>query len=175
MDESLHELEAELKALRPRDPSPRLGAQIARELAQDAPAAADQPRYTTATNLGSWKWLGWPTVAAAAAALAVFAAVGFQMLTRHAEAPGTRPAAPAFASNDSATPATSDLYRPVSVASVLYDLQDEGAVTLTDEQPARQARYRYVDTYTWKNPANNASVKWSVPRDEVRVMPARFN
>ncbi len=172
MDEPLHELEAELKALRPRDPSLRLAAHIERELAQEAPLASVRPRYTTATNLGSWQWLGWPAVAAA---LAVLAAVGFEMLTRRAETPAIRPEAPVVATSDPVAPAAAGLYRPVSAASVLYDLKDEGAVTLEDDQPARQARYRFVDTYTWKNPANNASVKWSVPRDEVRVVPVRFN
>ena len=36
-------------------------------------------------------------------------------------------------------------------------------------------RYRYLDTYTWKDPRSNASLKWSVPRDEIRVLPASLN
>jgi hypothetical protein len=32
-----------------------------------------------------------------------------------------------------------------------------------------------VDTYTWKNPRTNASIKWTVPRDEIRVIPATYN
>ncbi|WP_415908306.1 hypothetical protein [Oleiharenicola sp. Vm1] len=71
--------------------------------------------------------------------------------------------------------ASRDTYRPVKAANVLYDLQDEGPVLLEDNTPARRIRARYVDTYTWKNPATNASLKWSVPRDEVRVMPASFH
>jgi hypothetical protein len=63
----------------------------------------------------------------------------------------------------------------VKAANVLYDLQDEGPVLLEDNTPARRIRARYVDTYTWKNPATKASLKWSVPRDEVRVLPASFH
>jgi hypothetical protein len=31
-----------------------------------------------------------------------------------------------------------------------------------------------VDTITWKNPRTNASVRWTVPREEVRVVPVKF-
>jgi hypothetical protein len=44
-----------------------------------------------------------------------------------------------------------------------------------DDTSARQVRARYVDTYTWKNPRSNASLKWSVPRDEVRVIPTSWH
>ena len=43
------------------------------------------------------------------------------------------------------------------------------------ETSARQVRARYVDTYTWKNPRKNASLKWTVPRDEDLVVPASDN
>ena len=68
-----------------------------------------------------------------------------------------------------------DRYQPVGAATVLYDLKEDGVVTLPNRTPARRLRYRYVDTYTWKNPATNASLKWSVPRDEVRVLPASLH
>jgi hypothetical protein len=47
-------------------------------------------------------------------------------------------------------------------------------VTLADGTAARRVRSSYVDTITWKNPKTNASLRWSVPRDEVRVMPVVF-
>ena len=68
-----------------------------------------------------------------------------------------------------------DSYRPVGAASVLYDLKEDAPVTLPNSTPLRRVRYRYVDTYTWKNPATKASLKWSVPRDEVRVIPASLH
>lgn len=70
---------------------------------------------------------------------------------------------------------TPDVYRPVKAANLLYDLKDEGPVFLEDSTPARRVRARYVDTYTWRNPATNASLKWSVPREEVRVMPTNYH
>ena len=66
MDESLQELENELKTLQPRRAPARWLNQINRELAAELPASA-RPRYTTASTLGSWKWLGWRTAALAAA------------------------------------------------------------------------------------------------------------
>ena len=65
-------------------------------------------------------------------------------------------------------------FRPVAAEKVLYAAADEGPVTLADGTEARLVRSSYVDTITWKNPRTNASLKWSVPRDEVRVVPVSF-
>jgi hypothetical protein len=170
MDESLQELENELKTLQPRRAPARWLNQINRELAAELPAAA-RPRYASATNLGSWKWLGWRTVGLAAA-LALAATIGLVQLRRPVPtvAPADLAAAP--------TPVTAvagPAYEPVTASNVLYDLKDEGEVRLEGAATARQVRARYVDTYTWKNPRNNASIKWTVPRDEIRVVPASYN
>jgi hypothetical protein len=169
MDESLQELENELKALKPRRASARWLDQINRELAAELPAAA-RPRYVSATNLGSWKWLNWRT-ASLAAALVLLATVALVNL---------RPAAPAAIAAPDATPIATQspsepAYEPVAAANVLYELKDEGVVKLAGDATARQVRARYVDTYTWKNPRTNASIKWTVPRDEIRVIPATYN
>lgn len=179
MDESLKELEAELKSLRPRRPAPLLLDRIGRDLGApgDGVAGPTRPRYTTATNLGSWKWLGWRTVAIAAT-LGLVATIGWVNLQDR-----TAPAAPAEQTVANNTPApvptgaapSADHYRPVAATNVLYDLKDEGTVYVDGDTPARRLRYRYLDTYTWKNPRNNASLKWSVPRDEIRVLPVSLN
>lgn len=196
-DTSLQDLENELKALRPRRPSVLLRARVEHELSQPAGAArsaaaeskpAASPRYTSATTLRSWKWFSWQMAAAASVALAVSLGV-WRWQVAESTAPdapertlaqnATLPSAPSpIAAEPTAVPralAARDSYRPVKAANVLYDLQDEGPVLLEDNTPARRVRARYVDTYTWKNPATNASLKWSVPRDEVRVMPASFH
>lgn len=171
MDESLQELENELKAMQPRRSPAHWLNQINRELVAELPLPA-RPRYTTATNLGSWKWLGWRT-AALAAALALVAIIGVVRFNRSEPMPGVSvvavdPIAPVpFAGTAS--------YQPVAAANVLYDLKDEGEVKIEGQASARQVRARYVDTYTWKNPRNNASLKWTVPRDEVRVIPTTYN
>ncbi len=197
-DTSLQDLENELKALRPRRPSVLLRARVEHEFSQSAgaarpaaaenkPAIATAPRYTSATTLRSWKWFSWQMAAAASVALAVSLGVWRwqsagspapvapeQVLAKNAITPAEDAAVPAAPPPASRALAARDSYRPVKAANVLYDLQDEGPVLLEDNTPARRVRARYVDTYTWKNPATNASLKWSVPRDEVRVMPARF-
>jgi hypothetical protein len=48
-------------------------------------------------------------------------------------------------------------------------------VSLEGQTSVRRLRYRYVDTYTWKSSHGNASLKWSVPRDEIRVLPVSLN
>jgi hypothetical protein len=47
-------------------------------------------------------------------------------------------------------------------------------VTLDDGTPARRARLKFVDSVTWRDPRSNASLTWTVPREEVRVMPVVF-
>jgi hypothetical protein len=165
MDNSLHELEKELTALKPRRAEARWLNQINRELAAELPASA-RPVYSTATNLGSWKWLGWRSISLAAALAVVAAGILGSHLMRSVPAVAT-----AVVSSPAAT--HEDLaYQPVAAANVLYDLKDEGSVSGNAE--ARRVRARFVDTYTWKNPRTNASIKWTVPRDEVRVVPASF-
>ena len=178
MDESLQELENELKALRPSRPSVLLRARVERELADSGPARpapAAAPRYRSATTLSSWKWLSWQSAAAAAVVFVVTLGLWRQPAPAVPDAPATEVAAAApRAPVPVEQPVLADAYRPVKAANLLYDLQDEGLVLLEDNTPARRVRARYVDTYTWKNPATNASLKWSVPRDEVRMVPARF-
>ena len=187
MDESLQDLENELKRLRPRDPSARLLSRLEAELATPARASVDSPA-ATADGLLLWPWLNW-RIAAAAAAVVAFATVAItsrQSLDRESgtTAPGTIAATAVPAIQETAVvpesrsvnPAPiSDRYHPVGAASVLYDMKEDGPVTSPNSAPARRLRYRYVDTYTWKNPATNASLKWSVPRDEVRVIPASLH
>ena len=62
-------------------------------------------------------------------------------------------------------------FKPVEAENILYDVREEGLTTLADGTPARQIRDRYLDVFTWQNAAANSSVRWSVPRDEVRLVP----
>ena len=64
--------------------------------------------------------------------------------------------------------------KPVAAENVLVSARDEGLVTLEDGTPARRERLQFVDTITWKNPRTNSSLRWSVPREEVRIVPVVF-
>ncbi len=175
MDESLQQLEAELKSLRLRSPSPQLVDRLTNELiAETDGLAAPVRRYASATNLGSWKWLGW-RAAGLAAVLAVGAVVTYVAL--RPQLPTAAEPSARLAVNtpvNSAADHPGDRYQPVAAANVLYELKDEGTVKIDDGTSVRQVRARYVDTYTWKNPRKNASIKWTVPRDEIRVLPASY-
>jgi hypothetical protein len=65
--------------------------------------------------------------------------------------------------------------RPVAAQNVLYAAEDEGIITLDDGRPARRERLHFVDTVTWRHPRTNASLTWSVPREEVRIVPVNFH
>ncbi|MBI2497692.1 MAG: hypothetical protein HYV75_07205 [Opitutae bacterium] len=177
MDEPLQQLEDELKSLRLRSPSPQLVDRLTNELAAETDElTAPVRRYTTASNLGSWTWFGW-RAAVLVAVLAVGAAATYVLFKAQppaAPAPPARLAATDPAAVRPAPDAVRDLYQPVAAANVLYDLKDEGEVQIEGDGSARRVRARYVDTYTWKNPRSNASLKWTVPRDEIRVLPASY-
>lgn len=181
MDESLLELENELKRLSPRRPSREMLAAIERDLARGHASGGphEATRYSTATTLRSWKWATW-SLAGAAAALGL--AFVLRAVFDATQAPDDTPAiarqagASAAASSTAAiAPAAPDRYEPVQASSVLYALHESPPKTLPDRTEGREVRYRFVDTYTWKNPARNASVRWSVPRDEVRLVRANLD
>jgi hypothetical protein len=181
MDENLVELENELKRLSPRRPSRPMLAAIERDLARrhasGSPGVA--VGYSTATTLRGWKWTTWALVGAAAVLALAFT---LPAVFEDPKAPGDTPviarqAEASAAATDIATiaPTTLDRYEPVQASTVLYAMHESSPRTLPDRTEGREVRYRFVDTYTWKNPARNASVRWSVPRDEVRLVRANLD
>ena len=143
MDNELHELESELKRLRPVAPSAAVTARIDRALA--------------APRRNFWAWTALPLAASLA---------GLALLR-------DRPAPPALSPASVPAPAIA-VFKPVSAENLLYAQRDEGLVTLADGTTARRYRSSYVDTITWKNPHTQASLRWSVPRTEERVVPVSF-
>ncbi len=154
MDDELQSLEAELAQLRPAAPSVDLARRLEQTLARPP---ARRP-------LRAW-WLG-------ALGLPIAAALVLAVLPSHPSvAPIRRPTSPTVA----ATPAPpANLLKPVAAENILYAARDEGTVILDDGARARRERLNYIDTITWKNPQTHASLTWSVPREEVRVVPIRY-
>lgn len=151
MDDELQQLEAELKGLRPAPLPAALVARVEAELAgQPAPVPA-RPRG------GNVAWF-WPFLTAAAAVLAMTFA----------------PQPPVPAEGKDSIAHGGAMLKPIAAENLLVSAQDEGLVTLPDGTPARRARLQYVDTITFKNPRTNASLTWSVPREEVRIVPVSF-
>jgi hypothetical protein len=165
MDEELPQLEAELKRLRPAPPPAALRARLQRALGpaptSRTPAAV---RPSVPGRTAAWWWAVLP---AAAAVVLVFT---FEVRTPSPVAPSPGPVA---APGAMTAPAGGDL-KPVAAQNVLYAADDEGLVTLDDGTPARRERLHFVDTITWRNPRTNASLQWSVPREEVRIVPVNF-
>lgn len=191
MDDELKQLEAELKALQPAAPRRALADRLEAELAVPAVASAAVENKVVTRTFRSW-WV-------AAAALPVAAAIavaGFLAGRQVAKPPQPNPVAvnPPVAPATPVLPATAEAaesgpakwnvveltaeqaaqFKPVASENVLYAVKDEGLVTLEDGTAARRERLNYVDTITWKNPRTNASVKWTVPREEIRVVPVKF-
>lgn len=165
MDDDFSQLEAELKMLRPAAPSVQLSTRIDAALA--TVAVSEPARKVRRTSRVWWLWAAALPAAAAVALVAVVWARRVPMGTTGARGAGTTLAA-------AQTAAATELFKPVAAENVLYAVSDEGLVTLDDGTAARRERFQYVDTITWKNPRTNASVRWTMPREEVRVVPVKF-
>jgi anti-sigma-K factor RskA len=173
MNDDFSDLEAELKRMRPCAPSSELQARLAKALDRSAaPTARPANTHRSTISWRSWKWVLWPTAAAAVVVLVLVTARRPDPIKPDAN-PTTHPASGTVVGSIPPTAASTDLYQPVSAENVLYDSRDEGLVTLDDGTAAHRVFQRYVDTYTWRNPRTNASLRWTVPRDEVRVIPVR--
>lgn len=162
MDDDLSQLEAELKGLRPAAPTRDLLARIEGELA--APTTPITPIAAKSNRRSGPPWWLWATALPAAAAIAV-------MIAATRGRPGT---APRMGVTPQPAVESAAEFKPVSAENLLYAAEDEGLVTLDDGTPARRERLNYVDTITWKNARTNASVRWTIPREEVRVIPVKF-
>ncbi len=149
MDDELQNLEAELKRLRPAAASRALRARVEHQLARPVGVQPVAPL----------RWVWFAVLPAAAAAVVV-------LLRYSQHPPASRPVR-----GDVIVDAP---LKPVATENVLVSASDEGLVTLEDGTPARRERLQFVDTITWKNPRTNSSLRWSVPREEVRVVPVVF-
>jgi len=172
MNDDFSDLEAELKRMRPCAPSPELQSHLAATL--DRPAApAAQPVSIDRSVIfrRAWRWMLWPAAVAAVGVLALVVTRRTDPVLPSADQTahpiGGNGAGPIAAATDA------DLYEPVSAENVLYDSRDEGLITLDDGTAAHRVFQCYLDTYTWRNPRTNASLRWTVPRDELRVIPVR--
>lgn len=154
MSDDFSDLENELRRLRPRTLRPELLTRL----------AAESPDAQTASKSAAIVWL-WPVLGAAAAV--IFAGVVLQNwdATGARVRPNEMAAGPV---NPQTGPAR---LTPVSATNVFYGADVERTVQMSDDLQAQQVRLHYVDTITWRDPRRNASIQWSVPREEVVLVP----
>lgn len=165
MDDDLKLLEAELKALVPATPPARLERRIATELGSSGRGACSLEQGYGRAALPWWRLAVLPL--AAAAGFAAMLALGDRATVTPEPDVATSAAEPS-----PAEPAADEL-KPIHVENVLYEKTEEEVITATGAA-ARRERLRFVDTITWQNPRTNASLTWSVPREEVRIVPINY-
>jgi len=178
----LSELENDLKALRPAQPSPVLFERIEEAMAEDrkaSTAANDQP-----FSKSLWRRLmenpfrfGIGLAAAVAAIVLLVARITTDQ-TRNdhkeiAQVVQTSPALPAFSDRSGVDGSTSsNKFVPSGATQVVYNTRNEG-LQFADgsKQPLRRLRYQTQQTWQWRNPSTGASLRVSYPSEEVVLIP----
>jgi hypothetical protein len=163
------ELEAELKKLRPAQPSQELVARIENALQQSAtqtPAAGVMKRRKI-----QWNWLPLGLGLAAAATFLILARVNVD----HAPNPSRTVAA-----NSPAASVAPQINRPGTAApglvaegltQVVYSTRDEGIHFAKDATPLRRVRSHKRETLKWQDPQTGASLRVTYPSEEVTLIP----
>ncbi len=172
------ELENDLKALRPAQPSPVLFGRIEEAIADRRPSSspARQPerlRY-------NWLSFGVGLAAAAAAIVLLIARINTDQtrnenieIAQATPSFQTRPVLPSFSGrSDVDGSISSNKFVPSGATQVVYNTRNEG-LQFADgsKQPLRRLRYHTQQTWQWRNPSTGASLRVSYPSEEVVLIP----
>jgi len=158
------ELEDDLRALRPAQPSPVLFERIEEAMA-DCRTGASPVRQPERSRY-SWLSLGFGL--AAAAVLVLLAAISLERRQERGEtiaqispAPEKRPILPAQRDGIGVRGSTSsNRFIPAGATQVVYNKRDEGLqFARGSEQPLRRLRYQTHQTWQWRNPTTGASLR----------------
>ncbi len=159
------DMEKELRRLCPAPPSEGLQSRIVKELDEKTTHALK--KRAGGIHFRNFK-LRWAASLALAAALAIVAFLGIPKSAKVNDTPPP-PIVEVEIPVAVDSPSTSK-YVPVEARHVLMNAQEEGIFYIGDHIPARKMRYRFVDSYTWKNPADGSSLQVAVPREEVLLV-----
>jgi hypothetical protein len=166
MNDDFTDLENELKQLSPRPVSEGLRQRVAVQLETAAFCESQAivhrfpvEQYRKPRN--SLRVMFWSASSAAIAAVWVFLALSG---TESLRQPVTTLPLQVAASDIAQTH-----FKPVSVKQQVLETQDLGFVTLSDGSTAKKVYEKAVDTYTWRDAKTNASLSWSIPREELRT------
>lgn len=155
MNDDFKELENELRGLVPARPSKALDQKLEQAL-------SNRPQVGRKNSCRHIKLLLWPAGLAAAAACIVLVYI---LPPREAAQP--KPDGKASNPNASLVQSVPPRYTEVESKHVLYNAQEEGIFFPDQGAPARRMRYRFLDSYTWKNPEDGSSIRVEVPREEI--------
>jgi hypothetical protein len=177
------ELEKDLKALRPAQPSPVLFVRIEGAMAENS-----RPPVSDARPMVDWFWRFTETpyrfsigLAAAAAAVVLLIArintdqtqnenTEIAQVSPPAQARSVRPSLSARSGIDGSM--SSNKFVSSGATQVVYNTRDEG-LQFADgsQQPLRRLRYQTQQTWQWRNPSTGASLRVSYPSEEVVLIP----
>lgn len=152
MNDDYSDIENELRNLRPKAPSRKLRARMEAELGG--------PRST----LSRWRRIHWLVIPAG------FAALAFALIISVHKAPETV-SAPQIPALVAGTPAPVTSFKPVSFEKLILESRTEGKLELPDGTVVRRVRELSEDTYVWRNPKTKARLEWTVPSEEIRIVP----
>ena len=183
------ELEKDLKALRPAQPSPVLFERIEGAMAENSRAPDARP-------IANWFWrfteapyrLGIGLAAAAAAVVLLIARINTDQTrnedteiarvspssqTKLAATPKLGGGGPSFSGRSGVDRSMSfNKFVPSGATQVVYNTRDEGLQFAdSSRQPLRRLRYQTQQTWQWRNPSTGASLRVSYPSEEVVLIP----
>jgi cytoskeletal protein RodZ len=158
------ELEAQLRKLRPAQPSVDLVERIERALAQpetSTPTAGVLPRE----RRFHFNWLSLGLGLAGATALVLLAVIQINRpATKKTNVASITPAPSISTSNPQ--------FVPAGLTQVVYHTRDEGIHFPTNsEQPMRRVRSHTRETLQWRNPKTGATLRISYPKEQVSLLP----
>jgi hypothetical protein len=177
------ELEKDLKALRPAQPSPVLFERIEGAMVENSRA-----RVSDARPIANWFWrfreapyrFGIGLAAAAAAVVLLIARINTDQtqnenteIAQVSPPAQARPALPSFSGkSDIDGSMSSNKFVSSGATQIVYNTRDEG-LQFADgsEQPLRRLRYQTQQTWQWRNPSTGASLRVSYPSEEVVLIP----
>jgi hypothetical protein len=177
------ELEKDLKALRPAQPSPVLFERIEGAMVENSRA-----RVSDARPIANWFWrfreapyrFGIGLAAAAAAVVLLIARINTDQtqnenteIAQVSPPAQARPALPSFSGKSGIDGSmSSNKFVSSGATQIVYNTRDEG-LQFADgsQQPLRRLRYQTQQTWQWRNPSTGASLRVSYPSEEVVLIP----